>query len=255
MFRALGSAPVKRLAIALAFAALAVPGSAAAATPVAKLDMAAELLRQPVGKPWSIALHAGAQIQSSDEFPPPPVRTITFMFPHATVHPEAFGTCSPERVRNALARGCPRSSLLGTGEGLVDVRPLLDTPVHADLRLFNGPKTAAGRQLFITAAGREIQAGILIDAVLKKTTGRYGYRLDVTIPPIKPLPTIPEVSVTGFDLRVQARGRRRVPFVEAPRVCPRGGLPFAATFRFADGSVVEDRAAIPCVLPAVPIQG
>ena len=246
------------LACLVALAAAAVPPApAAAATPVAKLDMAAELLRQPAGRPWSIALHAGAQIQSGDALPPPPLRTITFMFPHAQVHDGAFGTCSPERVRNALARGCPRSSLLGSGEGLVDVRPLLDTPVHADLLLFNGPRTREGRRLFITAAGREIQAGILIEAVLKRASGRYGYRLDVTIPPIKPLPTIPEVSVTGFNLRVAAmsRGRRRVPFVEAPRTCPRGGLPFAGTFRFADGSVVEDRAAIPCVLRAAPTQG
>jgi hypothetical protein len=92
---------------------------------------------------------------------------------------------------------------------------------------------------------------MVLRGVLRKTTGRYGFDLDVAVPQIPTIPGSPDASVVSLNTLVQAR-RRGVSYLEAPRTCPAKGFPVAGTFDFADGSSTTSSARIPCTLVSVP---
>jgi hypothetical protein len=92
---------------------------------------------------------------------------------------------------------------------------------------------------------------MVLRGVLRRTTGRFGFQLDLTVPPIPTIPGSPDASVVALSTLVQAR-RRGVSYLEAPRVCAGPGLALAATFDFADGSSSSAAARLPCTLTSVP---
>jgi hypothetical protein len=75
---------------------------------------------------------------------------------------------------------------------------------------------------------------ITIEGVIKSSRGSpYGYVLDVTVPPIKTLPSAPDASVTFFDvttrdLTVRRRGRT-IHYIDGPVLCD-------GTFFLLDGA-------------------
>ena len=56
---------------------------------------------------------------------------------------------------------------------------------------------------------------------------------------------------SALDTLVQAR-RRGISYIDAPTSCPRAGLPFEGTFKFADGSTSTAAAHIGCTLTSTP---
>jgi hypothetical protein len=240
----------KTLAMMLAGTAL----GGAAAVPVAsaadhtqRLDIAAELVRQPAGKPWIVNLMLGAQLGSADGTVPSPVNHMVFKFTRgAKVHPEAFGTCSMAVIQSKGPDGCPASSRLGEGKAVANA---LETNFDATIKVFNGPQVGSGRKLLIYA--RALGTVVIpLEGTLKKTTGKYGWVLDLPVPRIRTVGDL-DAAITSFSVTVGGVGRKKVPFIEAPTACAKPGWPFFGSFTYADGASGSSSATIPCLLKAV----
>ncbi|HEY8581714.1 MAG TPA: hypothetical protein VIL49_02165 [Capillimicrobium sp.] len=241
--------PLLALAASLAAVALAAP-AAAHAEQSAALDVSAELLEQPAGGPWSINLGVGVNVTTPDGGPPSPLQSIDLRFPEATINDRGWPTCSVEKLENEGRDACPRGSVIGRGRASADARPLLENAVPANLVAYVGPRTPKGRILLFSAVTTQVvNLHLVMPGLLEKTKGRYGYRLTLEIPEIKTIPGSAPAAVTFFDVKIDGHRDGRS-FLSAPRRCPRGGLPFAGTFGYADGSRSTAQAAISCTLRA-----
>lgn len=240
---------IRRSVLLAALAALVCAPAAVAAGHTQRLDVAAELVRQQSGgKPWIVNLVLGAQMGMDDGSVPSPVKHMVFSFTRgAVVHPEAFATCSMEIINKRGPAGCPSASRVGTGKA---VAAALQTTFDATVTVYNGPKVAGGRQLIVYARALGTVA-IPIVGTLKKTSGRFGWVLDLPVPRIMTVGEENDAAITSFEVKVGGLGRKKVPFIEAPRSCSRPGWPFLGTFTYADGASGSSSATIPCLLKAV----
>jgi hypothetical protein len=242
--------PATALAVvSMVLTALVGAPAAVAASHTQRLDVAAELVRQQAGgKPWIVNLVLGAQMGMDDGTVPSPVRHMAFSFTRgAVVHPEAFATCSMAIINARGPAGCPAASRVGTGKA---VAAALQTSFDATVTVYNGPKVAGGRQLIVYARALGTVA-IPMVGTLKRTSGRFGWVLDLPVPRIMTVGQENDAAITSFEVEVGGLGRRRVPFIEAPRSCARPGWPFLGTFAYADGASGSSSATIPCLLKAV----
>jgi|HigsolmetaAR202D_1030399.scaffolds.fasta_scaffold07972_3 hypothetical protein len=241
-------------------AALAVAAAAAVAAPAAhaqhtqQLDVGAQLLRQPKGKPWEMNLLMGATMGMSDNSTPAPVTRMRFSFPAgAKVNSDAFATCSANTLERRGPSACPSRSRIGKGSA---VAVALANPFNADLTVFNGPGNRNRRQLNIFAKLREIpQLTVVLSGTLRRTSGRFGYTLDLPVRTIAPIGPGSEASIVKFETTIGGYGRlkgKRVPFVEAPTKCSGRGWPFQGQFTYADGASGTASAHISCTIRATP---
>jgi hypothetical protein len=240
------------LAATAAIAALGAPTAVAEITH--QLDVGAELVRQPPGKPWEVNLLLGSVIDETSGEQPAPVNNMKFQFTSgAKVNSDAFKTCSVDALRKTGPSACPSGSLLGEGTAKAEALTLL---LDADLKVFNGPGTVNNRQLIVWAKVRQIPTIVLtFPGTLKKTSGKYGWALNLPIPPIPTVGEGNDASVTGFSVKVGGYGRKngkKVPFIEAPTKCNKPGWPFAAQFSYAGGATSSATALMDCTIRALP---
>jgi hypothetical protein len=239
------------IAVSAAVAALGASASASAPAALAAdhtqhLEIAAELIRQPAGKPWIVNLTIGAQLGMSDGTAPEPVNRMVFSFTKgAKVHPEAFGSCTMATLKDKGPDGCPQSSRLGSGKAIAHV---LEQDYPATIDVLNGPAAGKDRKLYIYARALGTVV-IRLEGTLKKTRGKYGYVLDVPIAPIQIVGDM-YASITSFEVTVGGIGRKKVPFIEAPTSCAKPGWPFFGSFTYADGAGGTSSATITCLLKA-----
>jgi hypothetical protein len=238
---------MRRLIVTTALAAALLPAAAAHASQTAALDVSAELLNQPVGRPWAINLGTSVTVSTPDGGPPSPLKTIDIHFPKATLNDRRFPSCDVDRLERLGPKGCPKGSHIGTGTAQADVRPLLDFPIDVDIDVYNGPRRNGGRILIFDSLARQVSVQLFLQGTLRKVSGRYGYQLKLAIPKISTIPGANDAAISKFDVKVGARRGGRS-FLEAPRSCPRSGLPFAGTFGYADGTSSSTTATISCTL-------
>ena len=242
----------RRLTAAIAACAVLAAGgltatAALAADHTQQLNIAAELVRQPVGKPWIVNLVLGANMGMSDGTVPAPVNHMKFSFTSgAKVHTEAFGVCTRKALEAQGPGGCPASSQLGSGTAVASA---LATDFNADVKVFNGPGTTSNRKLYVYA--RAIQTVVIImEGTLKKTSGKYGWMLDLPVPQIPTVGEGNDASITSFSVKVGGFGKKHTPFIEAPTSCNGPGWPFLGSFSYTDGGNGTSAAIIPCLLKA-----
>src|SRR5437763_1731578 len=226
-----------RISLILAAAGLAAAAPAAHAAPHAALTAAVTLLQQPKGAAWQIGLGTGVSFSNPDGSQPSAVRRMRFKFPPGKANWEKFATCDPAKLEQRKAPdGCPAGSRIGKGTSVVWARPIVADPIPVAIDVFNGPAAGKGRTLlFLARSSGAISTQMVLRGVLRRTTGRFGFSLDVAVPQIPTIPGSPDASVVALDTLVQAR-RHGVSYLEAPRTCPARGFPIAGTFDFADGS-------------------
>jgi hypothetical protein len=227
-----------------ALAGLAAP--AALADHTQALDIGAQLVRQPAGKPWIVNLQLGAVLGTSDGSSPSPVNHMVFSFTRgAKVHPEAFGTCTLKIIETKGPAACPHDSRLGGGTANAHA---LEQDFPAKMQVFNGPKAGKNRKILIYAVALST-VQVFLEGTLKQTSGKYGYVLDLPVPRIRTVGDM-DAAITEFHATVGGIGKKGVPFIEAPTACTGGGWPFAGTFTYADGGSGSASAAISCLLKA-----
>lgn len=226
---------------------VALPPAAAFADHTQQLNVGAELVRQqPGGKPWIVNLSLGATLGSTDGVVPSPVNRIVFQFTRgAKVHPEAFGTCTLAILQQKGTAGCPRDSRLGSGKATANA---LEQDFPATIDVFNGPQAGSGRKILIYA--RALGTVIIpLEGTLTRTSGKYGFKLDLPIGRIRTVGDN-DAAILDFSVTVGGIGRKGVPFIEAPTSCAKPGWPFFGTFTYADGSSGTSSAIISCLLKA-----
>jgi hypothetical protein len=237
------------VAMALALAGFAAT-SAFGVTNTLDQEFGVKLIKQPPGQPWAIGLNVHSVIDTTTGEKPSTLKSITFLFPHAKVNAKYFKTCDPVKLGGAGPKACPAGSKLGSGTALADARPLVN-PVHATITMYNA-KPKNGNPVFIFyAQATEVAVNIVIQAELKRSSGKYGYRLEVPIPRIPTLPGQDDASIHEIDVDVAASTRYRgktVYLLQAPTSCPAGGFPFQTTFGFYDDSSLTSNSAISCTL-------
>jgi hypothetical protein len=246
---------IRRAAVAAAClaACAAAPAAHAFSAPTSELIVGAKLLDQPVGQPWAVELLLGAKLATVDGTESAPVKKMVFKFPNAQVNGNDFPTCTTAKLRAKGPGVCPKGSRIGGGVATVDARPLLQTPVKADIDLFNGPGNNSSRKIVLLARARQIEVTLVLEGTLKKTSGRFGYQLDLPVPDIPTVQGANPAAIADFEVRVNARGRkkgRRTSFIEAPRACS-NVLPFTAAFSYADGQSSTAASNISCTLMGV----
>ncbi len=156
-------------------------------------------------------------------------------------------SCTAARLRARGPSGCPARSQLGTGHALVETHAGTQTITEGiALRAFLGPPDNLRPTFDILAQGYSpIDERVVFGGSVLESSAPYGEQLVMSLPPIPSLPLEPDASLVTFSLTVGARGRHTTA-VRVPASCPAGGLPFAATFTYADGSIGGALARIRC---------
>jgi hypothetical protein len=236
------SALLPTLALA---ACVALPASASAA-PTQVFNAGAELLNQPAGAPWNINLLIGATFGTDDGSAVSPITHMKMSFPTgARFNGDKFKTCTATQVQK---QSCPSGSKIGSGTATA---LLGDGTIDATITVYNGPGTASKRKVFMFTKALSTVSFVL-SGDMTKTSGKFGYVLDLTVPPIVPELQPGGVAITSFNTSVggstTVKGQK-IPLLTSPTSC-KGGWSFMAQFTYANGSTGTTNSSIPCKLMA-----
>jgi hypothetical protein len=183
---------------------------------------------------------------------PSPVRKAVLGLPaELTLAIPVLRSCTAAILLARGVGGCPAQSEIGGGHAVVigslGTKPLVE---HVTLWAFLGPPRDLQPTFEILAQGyTPLSVKMVLPATALPARAPYGEDLAMSIPPIPTVPNEPDASVVSFSLTIGARARRRAQpsaTVTVPSHCPRGGLPFAAAFTYANGSQSNALATIPC---------
>jgi hypothetical protein len=209
-------------------------GSAAHAAVTQSVDFTAKVVKADKNKKrGGLTLRTTLRISDDTGTKPPPLTRTVLRFPKgAVVNARYFKQCSRSALETRGPNSCPSGSKIGSGTARADARPIVGD-VDSKITLFNG-KPAGGSPTILIYAVPDISSPITLQGVLQfQRSGRYGYVLDVPVPPIPTLPGQPNASVVFFDAttldRTVRRRGRRLHYIEGPVVCN-------GTFLFLDGS-------------------
>ena len=190
----------------------------------------------------------------------PPALTIldVRLPPGMGIDTTGLATCSRAPLLAHGPQGCSPGAQVGSGSVYVKV-PLGNVirPETAALTVFNGPRQAGRTTLLFCAVGRlPIATQLVFGGVI--VPGPLGQTIEASIPLIPTLPEAPDAALVGMTSTIGTRrltyyrtvGHRRVRFqprgATLPRLCPAGGFPFSADFRFNDATTATAAATVPC---------
>jgi hypothetical protein len=156
--------------------------------------------------------------------------------------------------------GCPSTSVMGYGSGLVEV-PFGGGLIQEGVRLttFMAP-LRAGRLglLFYAEAPGPISAEIIFYGAVLPAPKPFGGDLATTVPLVPTLPEAPDAALAKFSTTLgperityweYTRGHY-IPYhprgIQLPKQCPRGGFQFAAAFGFENGLHARAHTVVPC---------
>jgi hypothetical protein len=184
---------------------------------------------------------------------PSPVRSAVLDLPAGlTLDMPVLSSCSAAMLLAHGVAGCPAQSQIGGGQAVVignlgGAGPIAE---HVTLWAFLGPPRNLQPTFEILGQGyTPLSVKMVLPATALPGRAPYGEDLAMSIPPIPTVPNEPDASVVSFSLTIGTKARyrgQRSATVAVPSHCPRGGLPFAAAFTYADGSRSSSLATIPC---------
>lgn len=235
------------------------PAGLAQATPLVKLAVALTPERLGAGT----TIEFGVHISSPDGGVPPPLTALDLRYPaNIGLITSGLGleTCEAVALEAHGAAGCPPNSLMGYGTALVEM-PVAGSLLeeYADITTWMAPIHNGHLQLLFYAEGYSpVSSELTLTSAVLEASGRYGGRLYTNIPEIQTLPGAPPASLIEMRSTI---GPKHITYYERnhgktiaytpiglrlPRTCPRGGFPFAATFKFLDGTHAHATTSVPC---------
>jgi hypothetical protein len=208
---------------------------AAGAVPAAQADSTASLTasmtsRGPVVggmRPVNLLVNAQISDPAGPGFVPIPER-FTFRFPKLRLNTAKFPVCTAndnQLVKDGAA-ACPAASRVGVGSARVWALRTLG--IDADVYIYNGRKTAKGRELLLLTITRTVEQSLALRGLLKPLKGgKYGWTLSFGVPEIPVIDNeLAALQLFNIKLGAQRRVRgKRLSYVEAPKSCPKAGLP------------------------------
>jgi len=250
------------LATALAGLALAVTASSAAGNSISlnptppEPPQATSAVITPSLSPDRLGARAALTLTiqyAGGEFGvPSPVRRSVLRLPAGmSLNVPSLHSCTAARLRARGPSGCPARSQLGTGHALVETHAGAQTITeNVTLRAFLGPPNNLQPTFEILAQGyTPLDERVVFGGSVLSGSAPYGEQLVMSIPPVPTLPLEPDASIVTFSLTVGASKGHRTHdqnTVRVPSTCPPGGFPFDGEFTYADGSVGNALATIPC---------
>lgn len=208
-------------------------------------------------------LEFSAQISTSAGQVPPPLTELDVRYPSDlgfAVGELGLDTCSKPTLEAFGPEGCPPDSLMGTGSALAEI------PIGPDIfretatvAVVRAPEEEGHFALLLYASGvTPVYTQIAFPGLLLPATVPYGGNIRIDVPLVAGLPGGSNVAVIGLQATLGGRGLTYYEHVRGklvtykprgillPKVCPRGGFAFGATFAFLDGSYASADTSVPC---------
>jgi hypothetical protein len=246
-------------ALAVAFLTSLAPAAAQAVSERASLH--ASFSPNRLGAPTTISF--GFHLETAEGSAPPPLTALDLRLPagmNYTTTTLGLAICQPAALAARGLDGCSSNSRLGYGSALVEV-PFGTGAGHEipEIQAVSGPSPKGNLVVLFYANGLfPVSAQITFAGEVLPDTGRFGSRLETSVPLVTSVPGGPDVSIVDVQTTIgpshltyykHVRGRL-VPFrprgVSVPERCPRGGFPLAAGFTFQDGTETSATTAVPC---------
>ncbi len=156
--------------------------------------------------------------------------------------------------------GCPSTSVMGYGSGLVEV-PFGPQTVYEGVRLttFMAPLHAGHLGLLFYAEGEDpVSAELVFHGNVLPADAPFGGDLATNVPLVPTLPEAPDAILARFSTTLgpahitywEYSNGRYIPYhprgIQLPPQCPHGGFPFAAAFAFENGLHARTHTVVPC---------
>jgi hypothetical protein len=143
-----------------------------------------------------------------------------------------FASCSKTVVQSNPSN-CPSGSRVGSGSAVAQLST--GGQVAPTITAYNGPRTASGNgKLFLLVKEPTFNVNAVLDGTLKPDTGKYGRKLDVTIPQNLQNVAGIVITLTRFTTRVGGTAKG-TPYVGL-RGCTGGKLSYKGDFFYSDGT-------------------
>jgi hypothetical protein len=194
---------------------------------------------------------------------PSPLRVMELRYPrNLGIGTSGLGltTCRAAILEVDGPPGCPSTSVMGYGSGLVEV-PFGPGTVYEGVRLttFMAPlRQGHLGLLFYAEADTPVSAELVFHGVVLPADAPFGGDLATSVPLVPTLPEAPDAILAKFSTTLgperityweYSKGRY-IPYhprgIQLPPRCPHGGFPFAAAFTFENGVHASARAVVPC---------
>jgi hypothetical protein len=249
----------RRVALALVAGALVLLVGAAAAlaitTQIGPLKVSATAEFEPRAFPahgtLPTSFSSTVRIRSLNDNAPPALKSLTFEFDkHGRINFKGVPTCTAAKLEGATpsqARSRCAGALIGTGVGKARIEMPGKEPLTmtSPISIFNAPPQG-GEPTMIAHAWETVpspQALLTEFSVEKINHGRYGYRTEITLPPIAGGDGVATLAEASFG-RTFTRGGHEVGYVEAE--CSGGRLQVYGRISFVDGSHLQSLLSSPC---------
>lgn len=183
---------------------------------------------------------------------PPPLRHAVLWFPAGLAAPSSLSWprtrgCSAAHLRKHGARGCPRSSRIGSGSAVVgwSEGPAIHTE-RVKLQIFIGPTNGEYAFKVLAEGTHPYRRRAVINESLFAASAPYSAGMEIAFPDIVSRPGQPPAVLLSYTATI-ARAHGRAGLGErVPRTCPAGGYVWAADFTFANGVAEHVPATSPC---------
>ncbi len=247
---------MRTLIVVLACAAC-LPASAIAIPTVA---LKAALSPERLGKGTTI--HFGFSIGFRGE-EPAPLKMIELRYPrHLGIATSGLGlsTCRASQLIGHGPPGCPSTSVMGHGTGLVEV-PFGAGLIREGVRLttFMAPLHEGHLGLlFYVEAERPVAAELVFPGIVLPSAAPFGGDLATSVPLVPTVPEAPDAVLAQFATTIgpehitywEYSRHNYIPYhprgILLPKHCPRGAFQFAATLAFYDGAQASAHTVVPC---------
>jgi hypothetical protein len=234
------------------------PASAVAASPTTSATIEPSLAPNVAGARTAVTVRA--RFSGAEGGIPAPLQKMTLLLPAGLagtnlVWPTTPG-CSKRHLLARGVRGCPASSLIGSGSALLAWKEGTKTVnERATLTAFVG-STNGEYQLQILGEGvRPIHRRYVITEPEFAMSAPYSAGLEAFVPPIPTRAGQPNASVVEFTMTIGARGGGRGRGhgaaspglgIYVPRSCPSAGFPWTAEITYVGGATQNVAATSPC---------
>lgn len=201
-----------------------------------------------------ISLSSVTKIGNKEGKAPPALTKMIFLFDkNGYIDTKGLPTCAAAKLEGATpaeARKRCAGAMVGegTGKAIVTLPGSAPVRVSSPLSFFNGPKEG-GRPTVIVHAYETIPAPkalVLTVPIERVKHGRYGYRIQIEVPPIADgygSATVAEATISA----TRTRGDRKVGYMNA--ACNGGRLQVYGTLSFANGNFFPAVLASSCHTP------
>jgi hypothetical protein len=261
------SEPRRSLALRLSFLAIALSASVLAPAPALAVQEHATLRASftPDRLGASTTIGFAFTLQTTEGVAPPPLSAVELRLPaglNYTTTTLGLAICRPAVLLAHGSHGCPANSRLGHGTAYVEV-PFGSSSGQElpTIQAFLGPPRSGNMVVLFYALGESpVSAQLVFEGEVLPDRGAFGSQLSTLVPPVTSVAGGRDVSVVRLQATIGPAGltyyhrrhghlrpfKPRGPAV--PERCPRGGFPFAAAFRFQDGSSTIAQTAVHCPL-------